>query len=329
MTAPLVSTRGLVKRFALPGPFLDRLARRPPRMLEALRAIDLDVARGRTLAVIGESGCGKSTLGRAVLRLHEITEGAVLFEGRDITRLPEDDLRPLRARMQIIFQDPYASLNPRRTVAETIALPLRLHRGLSRRQAEAAAAEFLPRVGLQPTHFRRYPHEFSGGQRQRIGIGRALILKPDFVVCDEPVSALDVSVQAQILELLEQFRRELGLAYLFISHDLGVVGAIADDIAVMYLGAIVESGPREAVLFAPAHPYTRALLAATPRLKRDGAPRQRLSGDLPSPLDPPKGCAFHTRCPVAMARCSRDAPRLGALKGGQNVACHLYAESAP
>lgn len=323
MRAPLLSARGLIKRFKLPQPFLDRVSGKPARVLEAIRGVSLSIDRGRTLAVIGESGCGKSTLGRTVLRLHDISAGRITFEDRDITHLSEEELRPLRARMQIVFQDPYASLNPRRTVAETMSLPLRLHLGLSRQEAEAKAAEFLPRVGLQPTHFRRYPHQFSGGQRQRIGIGRALILKPDLVVCDEPVSALDVSVQAQILELLEDFQDELGLSYLFISHDLGVVGRIADDIAVMYLGLVVESGPRDAVLFNPAHPYTRALLAATPRLRRRVEPRTRLTGDLPSPLDPPKGCAFHTRCPVSIARCAKEAPALFVMKQGHSVACHL------
>ena len=328
-TDPLLDVRDVSKHFPLARPLMDRLARRPAKTVRALNDVSLSVGRGETLGLIGESGCGKSTLGRTVLNLYRADGGEIAFDGTVVSRLSEEAFRPYRRRMQIIFQDPYASLNPRQSVGEIVGLPVRLHEGAGRREAEARAAEFLPRVGLTPDHLRRYPHQFSGGQRQRIGIARALILRPDFVVCDEPVSALDVSIQAQILELLLAFRQEYGLTYLFISHDLAVVGRLADRIAVMYLGEIVESGPRDAILRAPAHPYTQALLAAAPRLKGRGeAPRTRLKGDLPSPLDPPTGCRFHTRCPHAMPVCATHEPHTTALGGGQSVACHLHGEPA-
>jgi oligopeptide/dipeptide ABC transporter ATP-binding protein len=325
--APLLVARDVVKRFPMPQPLLDRLARRPARTLGALNGVSLAIGRGETLGLIGESGCGKSTFGRTVLNLHRADGGDVTFDGTRVSGLSDEAFRPYRRRMQIIFQDPYASLNPRHSVADIVGLPVRLHEGAGQREAEARAAAFLPRVGLSPDHLRRYPHQFSGGQRQRIGIARALILQPDFVVCDEPVSALDVSIQAQILELLLAFRREYGLTYLFISHDLAVVGRLADRIAVMYLGEIVETGPRDAVLHAPAHPYTQALLAAVPRLKGgDARPRLRLKGDLPSPLDPPAGCRFHTRCTMAMPVCATRVPRTTRLGGGHEVACHLHGD---
>jgi oligopeptide/dipeptide ABC transporter ATP-binding protein len=283
------------------------------------------VARGETLGLIGESGCGKSTLGRLLLRLQPPTAGAIRFDGADIADAPEAALRPLRRRMQIVFQDPYASLNPRRTVREIVGLPLALHEGARGPAAEARVAAMLDRVGLARTHLDRYPHQFSGGQRQRIGIARALILRPEFVVCDEPVSALDVSVQAQVLALLRELRDEMGLTMLFISHDLAVVAHLARRIAVMYLGRIVEEGPRDAVLRRPAHPYTRALLAAVPRIGASAAPRRTIVGDLPSPLAPPPGCAFHPRCPQAGPRCRRELPRLVALGEPAHAgACHLH-----
>ncbi len=324
MTA-LLAASGVVKHYALGHGLGERLLRKPVRLVRAVQDVSLTVARGETLGLIGESGCGKSTLGRLLLRLHEPTAGSIRFDGQEIAALPEPALRPLRRRMQIIFQDPYASLNPRRTVREIVGLPLALHEKPQAAEREARVAAMLDRVGLARAHLDRYPHQFSGGQRQRIGIARALILKPDFVVCDEPVSALDVSVQAQVLALLRELRDEMGLTLLFISHDLAVVAHLAARIAVMYLGRVVEEGPRDAILRAPAHPYTRALLAAVPRL---GAPEARTPappGELPSPLAPPPGCAFHPRCPLAGPRCKRELPRLAALPGpGHAAACHLH-----
>lgn len=325
---PLLRVEGVEKTFPLGRSLFDRVVGRPSPVVRALGGVTFSIARGETLGLIGESGCGKSTLGRVILNLHRADAGRVVFDGTTTSNLPEAAFRPFRRRMQIIFQDPYASLNPRRSVGEIVGLPLRLHEGINERTADERAAEFLPRVGLSREHLRRYPHQFSGGQRQRIGIARALILKPEFVVCDEPVSALDVSVQAQIIELLLAFRKELGLTYLFISHDLAVVGRLADRIAVMYLGEIVEIGPRQEILARPAHPYTKALLAAAPRIRaRTASERLSLKGDIPSPLAPPSGCRFHTRCPLAVPICATTAPAKTSLGKGHEVACHLHGSA--
>jgi peptide/nickel transport system ATP-binding protein len=296
-----------------------------------VRAVDdvtFSVARGETLGLVGESGCGKSTVGRALLRLYEPTGGRIVFDGRDITRLDEGDLRPLRRRMQMIFQDPFASLNPRHSIGRLVGEPLRVH-GLARsaRDARARVRELLETVGLPRDAENRYPHEFSGGQRQRIGIARALAVNPEFIVADEPVSALDVSIQAQIINLLEELQAEFDLTYLFIAHDLAVVRHISDRIAVMYLGSIVEVSPAEELYASPLHPYTISLLSAVP-IPDPKVERARvtilLPGDLPSPANPPRACRFHTRCPyVQPTLCRDEAPPLRTLDGTQHVvACH-------
>jgi peptide/nickel transport system ATP-binding protein len=303
------------------------------RTAPAVRAVDgvsFEISRGETLALVGESGCGKSSVGRTILRLQDPTAGRVLFEGVDIFSLDRSALRGLRRRMQIIFQDPYSSLNPRMRVGAAVAEGIDIHRLAPRKEIPARVASLLGEVGLDPDYARRYPHEFSGGQRQRIGIARALAVEPAFIVCDEPVSALDVSVQAQVLNLLSDLQRQRGLSYLFIAHDLAVVRQIAHRIAVMYLGRIVEEGPAEQLLGNPRHPYTVALLSAVPE-PEPGAARSRivLRGDLPSPSNPPPGCPFHTRCfhPLRNERCKTEVPLLRRV-GSTVAACH-YAESTP
>ena len=324
MTGPLLEVEGLTRHFAVErGLVFSRTA----GVVRAVDGVSFALARGETLALVGESGCGKSTTARLVLRLIEPTAGAVRFEGQDITAMTGEPLRALRKRMQIVFQDPFASLNPRMTVGETLEEPLIVHAIGTAASRRARAIELLNLVGLADYHAQRYPHEFSGGQRQRIGIARALAVEPSLIVCDEPVSALDVSVQAQVINLLQDLQRKLGLSYLFIAHDLAVVKHMADRVAVMYLGQIVEIGPAAALFAAPRHPYTRTLLAAIPRPDpRREKTHAVASGDVPSPMNPPDGCRFHTRCPFAVDRCRTEMPALANVSDGHLAACHLGAE---
>ncbi|MCA2010807.1 ATP-binding cassette domain-containing protein [Cereibacter sphaeroides] len=319
MTEPLLSIRGLRKTYAT-----DK------GLLTAVDGVDLTLARGETYALAGESGCGKSTLGKIVAALIAPDEGSVRFDGQELVGLSPARLRPLRRRMQMIFQDPFSSLNPRATVRRIIEEPLIVHGMRGRAERRRVVAEMMDRVGLRADAADRYPHEFSGGQRQRIGIARALILKPDLVVCDEPVSALDVSVRAQILNLLSDLQKELGLAYLFISHDLSVVQYMADKVAIMHLGQLVETAPRAAFWDAPRHPYSQALIRARP----NPDPRRRLQdkpileGELPSPIGKRQGCDFRSRCPLAFDRCTAEAPRLHTLGPAHRGACHLVEGAA-
>ena len=298
--------------------------------IKAVDGVTLSIQRGETLGLVGESGCGKSTLGRAILRLYEPTSGRIVFDGRDISHLGETELRPLRRQMQMVFQDPFASLNPRHSVGRIVGEPLRAHALASVGDVTKRVRELLEIVGLPADAVGRYPHEFSGGQRQRIGVARSLAVNPSFIVADEPVSALDVSIQAQILNLLESLQADFDLTYLFISHDLAVVRHISDRIAVMYLGSVVEVSPAEALYESPLHPYTISLLSAVP-IPDPKIERQRetilLQGDLPSPANPPHGCRFHTRCPyVQPTRCRDEAPPLRRLEQGHEVACHWAEE---
>ncbi len=325
--APLLSVRGLRKYYGLKGGLLARAT----EQVRAVDGVSLDIASGETLGLVGESGCGKSTTGRCIMRLVEPSGGEIHFGGRDVTGLQGEALRGLRREMQIIFQDPYASLNPRHTVRGLIGEALVIHGLASGRQdLTDQVAHLLETVGLQADHMHRFAHEFSGGQRQRIGIARALAVRPKLIVCDEPVSALDVSVQAQVINLLEDLQDQFGLTYLFIAHDLSVVEHISDRVAVMYLGRVVEIAPARALYDNPRHPYTEALLSAVPipdpKLKRK---RIVLRGDVPNPIRPPSGCHFHTRCPVAEPHCAVAAPALEASEDGHWVACHLRRPSPP
>ena len=318
----LIETRELTKRF---GGTRSLWTRSP--LVHAVNGVSLSVRDGETFAVVGESGCGKSTLGRLLLRLIEPTDGRVIYDGRDITQLGPEAMRRLRREMQIVFQDPYASLNPGMTVGELVGEPIDVHRLAGRRERDERVAHLLRTVGLQPDYATRYPHEFSGGQRQRIGIARALAGQPRLVVGDEPVSALDVSVQAQVINLLEQLKAELGLTLVMIAHDLAVIRHMSDRVAVMYLGEIVELADVDALFDAPLHPYTQALLWAIPAShprRRRSAPT--LGGELPNPTQPPSGCRFHPRCPHARALCATERPVLDDLAHGRQVACHFWRE---
>jgi len=321
----LLEIRDLKKHY----PLRRRLFGRGGGTAKALDGVSLSIGQGETFAVVGESGSGKTTLGKTILRLIEPTSGSIQFGGREITGLGADELRRLRTDMQIVFQDPYGSLDPRWTIGQTLEEPLRTHLRLSDEDAKSRIERMLEVVGLSKQHASRYPHELSGGQRQRVGIARALITEPKFVVLDEPVSALDVSIQAQILKLMQELQSRLSLTYLFVSHDLSVVRYISDRVGVMYLGKMVETGPTAELFERPLHPYTRALISAIP--EADPAKRREritLSGEVPSPRNPPSGCAFHTRCPMARPECKSVTPEWRQVSENRSVACHLYNEES-
>ena len=329
---PIIELRGVSKRFGPTHDVAARLARSLSRrlggtpkneVLQAVDTVDLSVMRGEVVGLVGESGCGKSTLGRMVAGIMPASDGQVMFKGRDIAALPPEQARDAKLKVQMIFQDPYASLNPRLRVADIVGEAPLVHGLVPRGEYDVYLDAQLRRAGLDPAFKRRYPHQFSGGQRQRIGIARALAVQPEFLVCDEAVAALDVSIQAQILNLFMDLRRELDLTYLFISHDLGVVEHLSDRVLIMYLGRIVESAPVEEVFARANHPYTQALLAEVPRIDARKHRFTAITGEIPSPLNPPPGCHFHPRCPHAMPRCSAEMPRLREIAPGHRSACHL------
>jgi oligopeptide transport system ATP-binding protein len=326
---PLVQVRQLKKYFPITR---GLVIQRHVGDVKAVDNVSFDVFPGETLGLVGESGSGKTTVGRTILRLYEPTGGKIIFDGEDLTELREGDMRRIRQRMQMIFQDPYASLNPRMTVGSIVAAPLEVHKVSKGRQKRERVQELLDLVGLNPEFVNRYPHEFSGGQRQRIGIARALAVNPDLVICDEPISSLDVSIQAQVVNLLEDLQKELGLTYIFIAHDLSMVRHISDRLAVMYLGKIMELADRDDIYLCPLHPYTKALMSAVPLPDPDLAKqRQRiiLEGDIPSPSNPPLGCNFSTRCPMARERCRAEDPDFREVKPGHWSACHYAEELFP
>ncbi|MCR6673157.1 ABC transporter ATP-binding protein [Devosia ginsengisoli] len=322
---PLVAIRDLHKHFHVGGSLFT-----PPATLRAVDGVDLDIVRGETLGLVGESGCGKSTLARTLIRLHKPTSGSITFDGTDVATSSERDLTPFRRRVQMIFQDPYASLNTRMTVRDLIAEPLEIARIGTPASRTAKVHELLARVGLHADHANRFAHEFSGGQRQRIGIARAIALEPDLVICDEPISALDVSVQAQVVNMLEDLQDQLGLTYLFITHDLSMVRHISDRIGVMYLGKIVELASNTDLYARPSHPYTQALLASIPVPDPTATrPAEPMRGEIPSPLHIPPGCRFRTRCPLATDLCARAEPELRDIGNGHLAACHYAGDAAP
>ncbi len=319
----LVEIRDLVKHFPITRGILFQ---KKVGAVQAVDGISFDIEQGETLGIVGETGCGKTTTARLIMRLLEATSGEIRFDGQDITRLKGNDLKAIRRDMQMIFQDPYSSLNPRKTIGSIIGDPFAIHNlHTEKGERKRAVQELMETVGLNPEHYNRYPHEFSGGQRQRIGVARALALKPKLLIADEPVSALDVSIQAQVLNLLRDLQREFGLTVVFIAHDLSVVRHMCDRVAVMYLGKIVEIGPGDALYGFPRHPYTGALLSAVPVAdpSRHGSERHLLTGDVPSPANPPSACRFHTRCSKAQERCSIDEPQLVEMDSGTRAACHF------
>ena len=325
MTEPLLKVEGLKKYFPIRKGLLSRVSGH----VKAVDDVSFYVNKGETLGIVGESGCGKSTTGRMLMRLLEPSEGKVFFDGKELTRISSDDMRKARREIQMVFQDPYASLNPRHTIEKILEEPLIVHGIGDSKERKKKVRDFLEIVGLSSYHAKRYPHQFSGGQRQRIGIARALMTNPKLIIADEPVSALDVSIQAQVLNLMQDLQKELNLTYIFIAHDLGVVRHISDRVGVMYLGKMVEVAVSEKLYDKPLHPYTQALLSAVPVPDPNFVREQILiKGDIPSPSNPPSGCTFHTRCPFKMDVCTKIVPKLVEVEPGHSVACHLYGEQA-